>query len=145
MAKKNRTYSLKRLTREGKEETIDYFYLLFIHAALLSHVKKSVNEGKLCDPFAKLIRWHQKGPKKENQMAQIKKMLSCMIVLSESLFFGEEMSHRVLKQVGTIGEFSYLIPFFNDDYTFNHIVIQLIWGCGGEAPARVSEHCSVPG
>ena len=62
--KKNRTYSLKRLTREGEEKTIDYFYLLFIHAALLSHVKKSVNEGKLCDPFAKLIRWHQKGPKK---------------------------------------------------------------------------------
>ena len=100
------SYSLKRLTREGEKETIDYFYLLFIHAALLSHVKKSVNEGKLCDPFAKLIRWHQKGPKRENQMAQIKKMLSCMIVLSESLFFGEEMSHRVLKQVETVGEFS---------------------------------------
>ena len=60
-------------------------------------------------------------------MAQIKKMLSCMIVLSESLFFGEEMSHRVLKQEETVGEFSYLIPFFNNDYTFNHIVIQLIW------------------
>jgi hypothetical protein len=42
-------------TREGEEETIGYFYLLFMHAALLSHVKKSVNEGKLCDPFAKLI------------------------------------------------------------------------------------------
>ena len=83
------------LAREGEEETIDYFCLLFIHAALLSHVKKSVNECKLCDPFAKLIQWHQKGPKRENQMAQIKKMLSCMIVLSESLFFGEEMSHRV--------------------------------------------------
>ena len=27
-------------------------------------MKKSVNEGKLCDPFAKLIRWHEKGPKK---------------------------------------------------------------------------------
>ena len=50
-----------------------------------------------------------------------------MIVLSESLFFGEEMSHRVLKQVETVGEFFMTYPFFNNDYTFNCIVIQLIW------------------
>ena len=118
-------FSQKTCAKEGEEETINYFCLLFIHAALLSHVKKSVNEGKLCDPFAKLIQWHQKGPKRENQMAQIKKMLSCMIVLSESLFFCEEMSHSVLKQVETVGEFSYLIPFFNNDYFQPYTLIKI--------------------
>ena len=118
-------FSQKICAKEGEEETINYFCLLFIHAALLSHVKKSVNEGKLCDPFAKLIQWHQKGPKRENQMAQIKKMLSCMIVLSESLFFCEEMSHRVLKQVETVGEFSYLIPFLNNDYFQPYTLIKI--------------------
>ena len=47
----------------------------------------------------------KKDQKRENQMAQIKKMLSCMIVLWESLFFGEEMNRRVRKQVETGGAF----------------------------------------
>ena len=70
---------MKRLAREGEEETINYFCLLFIHAALLSHVKKSVNEGKLCDPFAKLIQWHQKGPKRENQDQENAIMHDCSL------------------------------------------------------------------
>ena len=63
----------------------------------------------------------------------------CLLV---DTFVHEKYSFRLNFRGHFLGEFSWTL--FDGDNSAK-TVGQLTQGCGGKAPARLSEHCSVPG